>query len=185
MPKPKSGPSTTESAKARKVLKEVQPRELWIKPSDKIFDSSSEDEELSPQGEQVVQVVEQEIVVDDEGEEEVVRAKASRSRSRSASVPAEQDPTMSENDQGAGAKRDAIESSKLPAITRERKVIDYAEPIVTSPPRVSNSSKVLASASQAKDDRSVVESLSMGIVVEETGTYKRYRWRAATDARCC
>ena len=175
MPKAKAGGSATSNesgAKARKVLKEVQPRELWIKKSDKIFDSSSDEDEISPRAEEAVSevpIVEQEVVVDDD-EIEVVRAKPSRSRSRSVSVPVENESAATESDRGVGVGRGkrATEQNDEPPKKRERKVVDYSEPAVASPPRPSKSTVASTPNSAAlKHVDPVPDAPPMEILVEE------------------
>ena len=173
MPKAKSRVSAASGesgAKARKVLTEVQPRELWVKKSDKIFDSSSEEEEISPRVEGPVMstsVVEQEVVVDDD-EIEAVRAKPSRSRSRSVSVPVEEASTLVESFQGAAGGKRAMEQNDEPPKKRERKVVDYSEPAVASPPRQSKITAAPTSNSAAlKHSDPILKSLPMEILVEE------------------
>lgn len=173
MPKAKSRVSSASGesrAKARKVLTEVQPRELWVKKSDKIFDSSSEEDEISPRVEEPVMstsVVEQEVVVDG-GEIEVVRAKPSRSRSRSVSVPTEEPSTQAESVQGAVGGKRAMEQNDEPPKKRERKVVDYSEPAVASPPRPSKTTAASTSNSAAlKHSDPILEPLPMEMLVEE------------------
>ena len=182
MPRVKAGPSTTPSesgSKPRKVLKEVQPREMWVKKSDKIFDSSSEDEEIAVRvDEVVVTAVEQEIVVDNEEEEiEAVPAKTSRSRSRSVSVPMENNVEASGSVEGGVGS--SPEQNKPPPKTRERKAINYTEATDINPPR--SSAAIISYSNIVKIAKPIVESFSAEVVVEEAGESTSLRFDGGCD----